>query len=168
MGGNITLSTNKIREYTAYYDIYDNDMDWNYLGQKQEEFRNTDILMSPSIVGAADLTFRPFASKNNSLQSAYLRIGGKYVGKQYYDNTASDDRSIPAYFTGNLSLGYELPVKESSLSLSLHVNNLFNHMYYADAWLWRAYFQESDSYYNQIGLYPQAPVNFMFKVGWRF
>ena len=168
VGGNITLSTNKIRSYTAYYDIYDNEVDWNYLGQKSVEFTKTNILMSPSIVGAADVTFRPFESLNNSLNSAYLKIGGKYVGKQYFDNTSSADRAIPAYFVGNLSLGYELPVRESALSLSLHINNLFNHMYYADAWLWRAYFQESDSYYNQIGLYPQAPINFMFKVGWKF
>lgn len=178
VAANITLSTNKIREYTAYYDIYDNDTDWNYLGQKKVSFSKTDILMSPSLVGAADVTFTPFASKKNSLSSAYLKMGGKYVGRQYYDNTASVERSIPAYFVGNLSLGYELPLARhhhssdmldrSSLSFSLHVNNLFNHLYYADAWLWRAYFQESDSYYNQIGLYPQAPINFMFKVGWRF
>ena len=168
VGGNITLSTNKIRSYVAYYDIYDNDQNWNYLGQKKVEFNMTDILMSPSIVGAADVTFRPFASKNTSLSSAYLKMACKYVGKQYYDNTASDERAIPAYFVGNLSLGYELPLRGSILSLSFHVNNLFNHMYYADAWLWRAYFQETDSYYNQVGLYPQAPANFMFKVGWRF
>ena len=168
VGGNITLSTNKIRSYAAYYDIYDNDVDWNYLGQKKVDFNKTDILMSPSLVGAADVTFRPFASKSNSLKSAYLKIGCKYVGKQYYDNTSSHERSIPAYFLGNLSLGYELLIEKSVLSFSFHVNNLFNHMYYADAWLWRAYFQESDSYYNQVGLYPQAPANFMFKVGYRF
>ena len=164
MGANISLSTNKIREYTAYYDIYDNDVDWNYLGQKAVQFSNTDILMSPSLVGAANLKFTPFASMSGSLSSAYVSVGGKYVGRQYFDNTSSSDSSIPAYFTGNLSVGYEF----SSMSFSLHVNNLFNHLYYADAWLWRAYFQDSDSYYNQIGLYPQAPINFMFKVGWKF
>ena len=164
MDANISLSTNKIREYTAYYDIYDNDVDWNYLGQKAVQFSNTDILMSPSLVGAANLKFTPFASMSGSLSSAYVSVGGKYVGRQYFDNTSSSDRSIPAYFTGNLSVGYEF----SSMSFSVHVNNLFNHLYYADAWLWRAYFQDSDSYYNQIGLYPQAPINFMFKVGWKF
>ena len=164
MDANISLSTNKIREYTAYYDIYDNDVDWNYLGQKAVQFSNTDILMSPSLVGAANLKFTPFASMSGSLSSAYVSVGGKYVGRQYFDNTSSSDRSIPAYFTGNLSVGYEF----SSMSFSLHVNNLFNHLYYADAWLWRAYFQDSDFYYNQIGLYPQAPINFMFKVGWKF
>ena len=177
MDANISLSTNKIREYTAYYDIYDNDVDWNYLGQKAVQFSNTDILMSPSLVGAANLKFTPFASMSGSLSSAYVSVGGKYVGRQYYDNTSSQDRSIPAYFVGNMSLGYELPLKrhhssehpgQSSMSFSLHINNLFNRLYCADAWLWRAYFQDSDTYYNQVGLYPQAPINFMFKVGWRF
>ena len=178
VGGNITLSTNKIRSYTAYYDMYDNMNDWGYLGQKQIVYENTDILMSPSVIGTANVTFRPFVSLDGSLNSAYISWNGKYVGRQYYDNTSSADRSIPAYFVADLSLGYELPLsrsilsqssgEKSSLSFSFHVNNLFNHMYYADAWLWRAYFQQEDSFCNSIGLYPQAPINFMFKVGWRF
>ena len=168
VGGNITLSVNKIRNYTAYYEMYDNMNDWNYLGQHHVEFENTDILMSPSVVGMASVTFRPFAGSFKSWKSAYLTMNGKYVGKQYYDNTSSDERSIPSYFVADLSVGYEFPVKGSSLNLSLHVNNLFNNMYYADAWLWRAYFQQEDAYYSEVGIYPQAPANFMFKIGWRF
>ncbi len=164
VGGNVTLSTNKIRSYTAYYEMYDNMNDWNYLGQHKVNFENTDILMSPAVVGMASVTFRPFAGKSNSLKSAYATLSGKYVGKQYYDNTSSDERSIPAYFFGDMTLGYEI----SSLALSFHVHNLFNRKYYADAWLWRAYFQQDDVYYSDIGIYPQAPVNFMFKASWRF
>ena len=165
VAGNLTLSTNKIRNYTAYYEKYDNMNDWNYLGQHQIEFANTDILMSPSLVGMAGVTFKPFASSAKSLDSIYLSMNGKYVGKQFYDNTSSDERAIPAYFVADLSLGYE---PFSGLTLSLHVNNLFNRMYYADAWLWRAYFQEEDLYYKEVGVYPQAPLNMMFKASWRF
>ena len=174
VGGNMTLSTNKIRNYTAYYEKYDNMNDWNYLGQHQVEFENTDILMSPSLVGMASMTLRPFVSSAGSLNSAYLTWNGKYVGKQYYDNTMSDDRSIPSYFVADLSVGYEVPVgrhpehSEGSLSFSFHVHNLFNRMYYADAWLWRAYFQQEDDYYSEVGIYPQAPLNMMFKVAWNF
>ena len=164
IGGNITLSTNKIRSYTAYYEMYDNMNDWNYLGQHKVDFENTDILMSPSIVGMALVTFRPFASFSNSLKSAYATLNGKYVGRQYYDNTASPERSIPAYFVGNLSLGYEV----GPMTFSFHVNNVFNRTYYADAWLWRAYFKEEDSYYSETGIYPQAPANWTFKVSWKF
>ena len=174
VGGNMMLSTNKIRNYTAYYEMYDNMNDWNYLGQHQVEFENTDILMSPSLVGMASMTVRPFVSSAGSLNSAYLTWNGKYVGKQYYDNTMSDDRSIPSYFVADLSVGYEVPVghhperSEGSLSFSFHVHNLFNRMYYADAWLWRAYFQQEDAYYSEVGIYPQAPLNMMFKISWRF
>ena len=155
--------------------MYDNMNDWNYLGQHKVDFENTDILMSPAVVGMATMTFRPFASANGSLKSAYVTLNGKYVGRQYYDNTSSQERSIPAYFVADLSLGYEIPMyrrsehtKGSSLSISFHVHNMFNRHYYADAWLWRAYFQQDDSYYSQVGIYPQAPANWMLKIGWRF
>ena len=175
IGGNITLSTNKIRNYTAYYEMYDNMNDWNYLGQHKVDFENTDILMSPSLVGMASVNVRPFAFSPNSLKSVSASLSGKYVGKQYYDNTSSDERSIPAYFVSDLSLAYDIPLyhrseqnEGSSLALSFHIHNLFNRNYYADAWLWRAYFQEENSYYSDTGIYPQAPINWMFKVAWKF
>ena len=176
VGGNMTLSTNKIKAYTAYYEMYDNMNDWNYMGQHMVDYENTDILMSPSLVGMASVTFRPFSASAGSLNSAYLTLNGKYVGRQYFDNTSSADRSIPSYFVADLSVGYSVPLKrsldfardDSSLSFSLHINNLFNRMYYADAWLWRAYFQQEDSFYDDIGIYPQAPMNAMFKVSWTF
>ena len=175
IGGNITLSTNKIREYTAYYEMYDNMNDWNYLGQHKVEFEGTDILMSPSIVGMASVTFRPFVDSPNSLRTLYATLNGKYVGRQYYDNTSADERSIPAYFVGDFSMGYEIPLggsacisRESSINLSFHINNLFNRKYYADAWIWRAYFKEDDLYYSDTGIYPQAPLNCMFKLAYRF
>ena len=169
IGGNMTLSDNKIRRYTAYYEKYDNMNDWNYLGQHQVDFENTDILMSPSLVGMANVTFKPFALADGSWKSIYLSLNGKYVGKQYYDNTSSSEREIPAYFVADLSAGYEVPVKKSSsLIFSFHIRNLLNNMYYADAWLWRAYFQQEDAFYSETGIYPQAPLNLMMKVAWRF
>ena len=176
VGGNMTLSTNKIRSYTAYYEMYDNMNDWNYLGQHNVDFKNTDILMSPALVGMASVTFRPFVGTLESLKSAYATLNGKYVGKQYYDNTSSDERCIPAYFVADLAIGYEIPLRcrssnqneSSSLAFSFHVHNLFNQKYYADAWLWSAYFQHDNQYYSEVGLYPQAPANCMFKVSWKF
>jgi iron complex outermembrane receptor protein len=176
VGGNLTLSQNKIKDYTAYYEKYDNMNDWNYLGQKEVFFETTDILMSPSMVGMASATFRPFtggsAGLYRSLKSLYLTWNGKYVGKQYYDNTSSDDRSIPAYFVADMAVGYEFPLRRrgregSSIGLSFHVHNMFNRMYYANGWVYRAYFQQEDSYYTEEGIYPQAPANFMFKISWR-
>ena len=177
IGGNLTLSANKIKDFTAYYEMYDNMDDWNYLGQQELHFDKTTILMSPSITGMANVTVRPFVNASGSVRSAYIRWNGKYVGKQFYDNTASDDRSVPAYFVADLAAGYEFPLRRKfsdfsgrvpSLALSFHVNNMFNNMYFADAWVWRAYFRQSDSYYAETGLYPQAPANFMLKLSYRF
>lgn len=175
VGGNMTLATNKIREYTAYYEMYDNMNDWNYLGQHKVDFENTDILMSPSVVGMATMTFRPFASSSGSLKSAYATLNGKYVGRQYYDNTSSEERSVPAYFIADISMGYEIPIrsrfeniKASCLNLSFHIHNIFNRLYFADAWIWRAYFKEDDIYYSDTGIYPQAPLNCMFRLVYRF
>ena len=171
--------------------MYDNMNDWNYLGQHKVDLENTDILMSPSVIGMASVTFKPFALSSKSLKSFYATLDNKYVGRQYYDNTSSDERAIPAYFVADMAVGYSVPLGRSlgfarddsatchfdrpkgveissSLTFSFHIHNLFNHRYYADAWLWRSYFHDSDTYYNQVGIYPQAPINFMFKVGWRF
>jgi len=95
---------------------------------------------------------------------------GKYVGKQYYDNTSSDERSIPAYFVADLSAGYEFSLRPDAgtVGISFHVHNLFNNMYYADGWVYRAYFQKEDTYYKETGIYPQTPVNFMMKLSFRF
>ena len=81
---------------------------------------------------------------------------------------------IPAYFVADISAGYELPLSyhpersEGSVKFSIHVNNLFNNMYYADAWVWRAYFLDTDSWYSEAGVFPQAPANFMMKVSLAF
>ena len=168
--------------------MYDNASDWNYLGQHSVEYVNADILMSPSLVGMASATVRPFAGSGRSWESLYASLTGKYVGKQYFDNTSSDERSVPAYFVGDLALGYRVPLGRSlgfarddrrgarddrmgsdpSVSFSFHINNVFNRMYYADAWVWRAYFRDDSSWYSDIGLYPQAPLNAMFKVAFQF
>jgi iron complex outermembrane receptor protein len=158
--------------------MYDNMDSWNYLGQHEVNYENTDILMSPSVIAAATATFTPFVNSSGLMKSIYATVSGKYVGKQYYDNTPSDERMIPSYFTADLAAGYEVPLLRRdrqndidrcpSLSFSLHVNNLFNHMYYADAWLWRAYFQQDDAYISDVGIYPQAPLNLMFKAAFHF
>ena len=77
-------------------------------------------------------------------------------------------RSIPAYFVSNLSLSHEFDMRTGALGLSFYVNNLFNNMYYADGWCWKNMVEEDGAMVDGIGVYPQAPRNFMLKVSWRF
>ena len=168
---NLTLSMNRIRDFTEYVqhvDTYDN---WEMTGRTTAyEYGTTTMLMSPSVIGMARLAFTPWRkTASNSLKTTTFAIDGKYVGKQYLDNTASDDRSVPAYFVSNLSVSHEFDLGGSALGLSLYVNNLFNNMYYAGGWCYKNIVEEdSNAFCYGIGIYPQAPMNFMFKVSYRF
>lgn len=168
---NLTLSVNRIKDFTEYVqhvDTYDN---WEMTGRTTPyEYGTTTMLMSPSVTGMARLAFTPWRNTaSNSLKTTTLAIDGKYVGKQYLDNTASDDRSVPAYFVSNLSVSHEFDLDGSALGLSLYVNNLFNNLYYADGWCYKNLVEEdSNAYCYGLGIYPQAPLNFMLKVSYRF
>ncbi|MFA6858136.1 MAG: TonB-dependent receptor [Bacteroidales bacterium] len=165
---NATLSRNKIKDYTSYVNYYDNLDSWTYLGQKKTYYDKTAMLMSPSVTGAFEVALTPF--KNlfaNSLKTTKLSFSGKYVGKQYWDNTQDSDRMIPQYFTAGLSLTHTFNLGGGKLGLGVYVNNLLNNKYYADAWVYRAYF-EKEGDYQEEGLFPQAPVNAMLRVTYGF
>ncbi|MBQ9185951.1 MAG: TonB-dependent receptor [Bacteroidales bacterium] len=168
LSGNVTFSSNKILDYTKYYEVYDNLDDWGYIGQQTENFDKVTMLMSPSVTAAAIAEWSPLLnSACKALRSTKLSLTGKYVGKQYWDNTESSDRCIPSYFVSDASLTYELPLPLGSLGLGFYVNNLFGKKYYADAWVYRAFFQDG-GWYQEEGVFPQAPRNFMFKISYKF
>ena len=157
-------------------------------------YGTTTMLMSPSLTGMARLSFKPWCHASNSLKTMELSMDGKYVGKQYMDNTMTDSRSIPAYFVSNLGMSYSIPlnkrsldfarddnrkghgchfdraerVEKSSIRIAFYVNNVFNNMYYADGWCWKNLVEEDGAVADGIGVYPQAPINCMLKVSWRF
>jgi len=168
LDANLTLSTNKILDYTKYYEHYDNLDDWTYLGQDQVRFDKVTMLMSPSAVAMGRLSWTPLQNiARGSLRSTTLALDAKYVGKQYWDNTEDADRCIPAYWVSDASLTHEFQLGTGKIGLGLHVNNLFNRLYYADAWVYRAFFDES-GWYQEEGVFPQAPRNFMLRLSYRF
>ena len=157
--GNATFSVNKIKDYTAYYEEYDNIDDWNFVGQYSEHYDLTNMLMSPSVVAAAKATWRTFLGLD-------LAADLKYVGKQYWDNTGSEDRCLPAYLVSNASISDTFDIAgRMSLTVGLYAGNLFNRQYEADAWVYRAHFRGGSSeWYQEEGLFPQAPRNWMFRL----
>lgn len=162
---NATLSTNKIDNYISYVAVGDGD-----LGEtKAIEYGKTDMLMSPSLTSMAKISLTPWKeSVSSSLKTTTFSIDGKYVSKQYIDNTARDEMSIPSYFVANLSVSHVFDLKSGKLGLSAYVNNLLNNKYYAYGWRWEEYYKESDTLYSGIGIYPQATTNVMFKVSYSF
>lgn len=165
LDANATLSQNKIKDYTAYFDLYDNNSDWNEVyvkpnvrKQLTKELGTTNISYSPDVVAMAGVTYQPTSA-------LFFNVMGKYVGKQFLDNTSDDAKSIPSYFVSNFATGYtfeKTPV--GRIALQFMVNNLLNKEYIANGWASSEAFENDGSLVNWIGYYPQATRNFMARV----
>lgn len=157
LDANATFSRNRIRDYTAYFDQYDNQDNYAWLGQITKEYGTTHISFSPDIVSAVGLTWQPASA-------FYLNLLGKYVSRQFLDNSADDAKSIGPYFVSNLSAGYTFgKTRVGEINLQLFVNNLFNREYVANGWAATDTFADGSSI-NWIGFYPQATRNLMARL----
>lgn len=159
---NLTLSKNKIKNYTAYYDIYNNPTDYIPTGKQTSEFmKKTNISFSPEVVGSGILTFTP-------LKDAEIALVGKFVGEQYYDNTSNKENQLDNYFVTNIVAGYNWKVKSiSEINFQIFVNNVFDKEYIANASTYTDHFDDgTKATYRRF--FPQAKRNFMIKLGVKF
>jgi iron complex outermembrane receptor protein len=157
----VTLSKNQITNFKEYVDIYD---DVNWLGQQTNSLGNTPIAFSPELTGKSMLTF---------MQSGFeIGLQSLYTGKQYIDNTGSNDRSLAAYFVNNLRLSYELPVAGlRGIGFTVLVNNLLDKKYISNAWVYSSYYHPdatTNDRYEEFGFYPQAGRNILASVSIKF
>ncbi len=147
---NLTLSRSSIRDFRNYYFNYNTD-DWSeeYL---HSDLGTVDIAYSPRLTGSAELEVNP-------AERLSVRLTGKYVGQQYFDNTMSPDRTIDPYFVSNLSAAYGIEMKKAGeLTFRFMVNNLFNTVYENNAYggMWTEDGEEKTwAYY-----FPQAGINY--------
>ncbi len=147
---NLTLSRSMIRDFKNYYFNYNTD-DWSeeYLFS---DLGTVDIAYSPRVTGAAELELYP-------VERFSVRLTGKYVGKQYFDNTMSGERIISPYFVSNISAGYRLKVRKAGeLTFRFMVNNLFNTMYENNAYggMW----SEDGNEKTWAYFFPQTGINY--------
>jgi len=110
---NLTLSKNRVKNFTEYIDDYDNG------GQQTKLYTEADIAFSPSVISAYAINIVPF-------KNAEINLMGKYVSKQYLDNTSQENRSLQSFYVQDVKLNYTL--KKTAL-LFLQVNNLFSKKY---------------------------------------
>lgn len=147
---NLTLSRSSIRDFRNYYFNYNTD-GWSeeYL---YSDLGTVDIAYSPRVTGSAELEVNPS-------ERLSVRLTGKYVGKQYFDNTMSPDRTIDPYFVSNLAASYGIKIKQTGeLTLRFMINNLFNARYENNAYggMWTEDGVEKTwAYY-----FPQAGINY--------
>jgi iron complex outermembrane receptor protein len=152
---NGTMSSNKIPNFTEYVDNWD---EWPT--QIVNKLGITDIAFSPSLVASSILSWEPLKRLDISLLS-------KYVGKQYIDNTSSEDRKLDPYLINDLLISYSLKVKGlKQFGLSLKINNITNTEYESNAWVYRYYSEGVYSVYD--GYFPQAGINFLAGIDLKF
>lgn len=161
---NATFSMNKIKEFAQVTSIFTNDTDWGYVGDTAIVYRDTDISFSPNVVAASTLTYKPVKGLEMSLLT-------KYVGSQFLDNTANEERKLDAYFTNNILLKYGFSTSIfKNIEFSLLVNNVFNSLYESNGYTYFILFAPEGvpepTNYNYY--YPQAGVNLLGGVKVRF
>ncbi|MGC4036536.1 MAG: TonB-dependent receptor plug domain-containing protein [Chitinophagaceae bacterium] len=144
---NISLSKNKVLDFTEFVDDYDNG------GQKSYDHKSADIALSPRVIGGGVISILPV--KN-------LEIGliSKYVSKQYLDNTQNEARKLNSYYTQDAKMIYTISkgfFKE--INIFLQVNNVFNKKYEPNGYTFSYIYGGSlttENYY-----FPMAGTNVM-------
>lgn len=157
---NATLSANKIKNFEEYIDDYDQG------GQIRNDYGETDIAFAPSVIAAGTATIEPFRNILRQ-QQLYIDLVGKYVGRQYLDNTGNDARSIDPYGLCDLRFRYTLhPSFLKELGISLALNNVLDKKYEANGYTFSYMYGQkltTENYY-----FPQAGFNFLLGVNIRF
>jgi len=145
--GNFSYSSNKVEDFIEYIDDYDNGI------QKTNQYSSTDIAFSPSIVGGTTINFIPF-------RNGELSFIGKYVGKQYLDNTQNESRKLNAYYTQDARFIYTISKKWlKEVNIILQANNVFDKLYEPNGYTFSYYYGGSlttENYY-----FPMAGRNYM-------
>ena len=151
---NVTLSKNKIKDFTDYVD------DWDNGGQIATKLGTTDLAFSPEVIANSQISWMAAKGLNVSLQTYS-------VSKQYIDNTASDDRKLNGYLLNNLKMTYRVSPKfVKELNLHLMVNNLFDTEYENNAWVYS--YVLGGERFAMDGYFPQAGIHFLAGIDVKF
>lgn len=154
---NLTFSNNRIKDYTEFNDAYVN---FEYAGQGSKQYKNSPIALSPELTTMSRLSWK-------FKENITAMLSGRYVSEQFLDNTGSSERMLDAYLITDFRLEYIQPLKYlKELRFNLLVNNIFSTEYASNGYTYAYYFDGpliSDNY-----LYPQALINFMGQITFRF
>jgi iron complex outermembrane receptor protein len=142
--GNISLSQNKVRNFTEF--IYDEN------GNEETRFyKNPDIAFSPAVVTSGSIIVSP-------VKQLEITVSGKYVSRQYLDNTEQRSRSLPGYYVQDLRAAYSLKAGKFKESvIFIQVNNLFSKEYEANGYTYSYLY--GGSLYTENFYFPMAPIN---------
>lgn len=139
LGGNCTLSQNKIVDYDEV------------IGDTTIHHDLADIAYSPSVIGNAFIDFHTHGFEG--------RISTQYIGKQYISNGSHDDLSLPGYCTANIDLGYTLPqeLTKARIRLGIRIANFTNTLYNSYGYGGSYIYEGKRGSWMYV--FPQAPCN---------
>jgi iron complex outermembrane recepter protein len=147
LGGNLTVSRNRLKDFTEYIDNYD------FGGQKVNVYEESPISFSPSLIGTGMVSVK-------HVQPLELELIGKYVSKQYLDNTGNEERALDGYFLQDIRAAYTIQKNWiSNATLFVNVFNLFDKKYEPNGYTFSYIYSgvmTTENYY-----YPMAGRNFM-------
>lgn len=144
VSSNVSISRNRIRNFTEYLDDYDNG------GQVTRFYPSSNLSFSPDITGMWMLQYKP-------VKSLTIECTGKYVGTQFLDNTSNKNRQLDAYYVQDLRIAKEFRWKAvKELSSFIQVQNLFSARYEPNGYTFSYIYDNhltTENFY-----YPMAPV----------
>ena len=153
LSGNITLSKNKVKNFTEYIDDYDNG------GQAVNQYKSTDIAFSPKMISSISANIIP-------VQHALLTLTGKYVSSQFLDNTSDETRMLRAYYSQDARASYSIAGKTiRQTEIFAQVNNVFSRKYEPSGYTFSyiAGGLTTENYY-----FPMAPINWVVGINLKF
>lgn len=152
--GNMVVSRNKIQHYKQYIDLYDNQDEWNWVGQDSITGEVT-IAFSPTITAMSLFTF-DYAGFVATIQT-------NVTSRQYLDNTMDKNAMLKAFTTTNVNLQYNLPMRKwitdrrgvPEVKLLCQLNNIFNSKYASNGGADASRFEDGSRctwYFAQAGI----------------
>lgn len=158
VNANAALSRNKIKNYIDYTPAYD--ANYDPLPFVVTNYANPDISFSPNAVVFGELVYKPVSGLAVALQ-------GKYVSKQYMDNTQNDSRKLDAYWVNNVRMGYDFSLKGiKNINIGLLANNILNKKYESNGYTYSGIYPTGKITENFY--FPQAGTNFLLSLNLKF
>lgn len=145
--GNIAMSQNHILNFTEYIDNFDEGV------QNEIVYNKTTIAFSPALVSSLAMLVKPY-------KGLELIWSHKFVGKQYLDNTGSDERMLDPFHFSDISIIYSPTIKSlKNIRFNATVFNVFNHEYEPNGYTFG--YIVGGRRINENFYYPQAGINYL-------
>ncbi|MBA2612408.1 MAG: TonB-dependent receptor [Bacteroidetes bacterium] len=158
IGGNVTISQNKINNFVEYIDS--SDAAYTISTQYKKEYKNTDISFSPNEISSLMFVIKP-------VKNMEITFTNKYVGRQYLDNTTNIKRSISPYYVTDARFNYTIKTNLiPEISFMFAVYNLLSTKYETNGYTYSYYTDATLNTFNYKA--PAAPINFLGGISLKF